>query len=113
MSQITLKVSLESPDPSQAGLYAQELRNRILDEVQQGASVSLGREKAESQQFFETVIIDVAGAALVHMVLKVIEHYRRPPGMTLRIQKGGQVAVLSDVNPNAAKELERLREEEP
>jgi hypothetical protein len=59
MSQTTLKVSFEGVDPAQAGLYAQELRNQILDSVGQGANVSLQGKNPESMQFYDTVWIDL------------------------------------------------------
>jgi hypothetical protein len=50
---------------------------------------------------------------IVHLIFKAIEQYRRPRGMTLRVDMGGRVAVLDDVNPNSAEELRKLQNETP
>src|SRR5205085_4408845 len=75
MSVQTLKISFEGADLLQAGLHAFELRNRILDEIPDGLKISLQRENAASMQFFETILVDVTAAGLVHLLLKIVARY--------------------------------------
>jgi hypothetical protein len=59
------------------------------------------------------MLVSFAAEGIVHLIFKAIEQYRRPRGMTLRVDMGGRVAVLDDVNPNSAEELRKLQDETP
>ena len=59
------------------------------------------------------MLVSFAAEGIVHLIFKAIEQYCRPRGMTLRIDMGGRVAVLDDVNPNSAEELRKLQNETP
>jgi hypothetical protein len=54
-----------------------------------------------------------AAEGIVHLIFKAIEQYRRPRGMALRLDMGGRVAVLDNVNPNSAEELRELQKRDP
>jgi hypothetical protein len=104
----TMKLSFEGGDAALAGMCAQELRKQILGELPPGMNVSTERKNPASMQFFDTILVDVVGAGLVHAILKLVEQYQRPRGVTVRIDLGGRVAVLDDVNPKSLQELYKL-----
>jgi hypothetical protein len=58
------------------------------------------------------MLVSFAAEGIVHLIFKVIEQYRRPRGMTLRVDMGGRVAVLDDVNPNLPR-LRKLQKRDP
>lgn len=110
MTRICIKAEIE--DRSLAGMCLQNLRNQILDNIPEGALVSLQQQQKDSLLFFDTMLIDLASAGLVHLVIKIIEHSHRPPGVTLRIEAGGRVAVLRDVNPQSLRTLLALERDD-
>jgi len=59
------------------------------------------------------MLVSFAAEGIVHLIVKAIEQYRRPRGMTLRVDMGGRVAVLDDVNPNSVEELRKLQNRDP
>jgi hypothetical protein len=110
MDAATLRLSFEGGDAALAGMCAQELRQQILDKAPPGVNIALQQCNQEAMGFpGDVMVIHAASALLIDSIFKIIEQYRRPPGLTLRVDVGGRMAILDDVNPKAVKELQKLK----
>jgi len=111
MSGDSLRISFDGIPADEVGLHVQALRGHILDRFPEEVEVRLEKSNPNSQQFFETLFIDGTAALLAHGVLKVIEHYHRERRqVTIRIEHGSLVAVLSGESDDVDAELAKLRE---
>jgi hypothetical protein len=114
MEATTFRLNFEGSDTAMAGMCAQELRKQILDQVPPGVNIALQQHNPEAMQFAGSeLVFHVTSIAIVEAVFKLIEQYLRPPGMRIRLDVGGRVVVLDDVNPKAAKEIHNLLKQGP
>jgi hypothetical protein len=114
MEENKLRLSFEGADKALAGMCAQELRKQLLEDLPPGVNVTLQRDRPDSMDLGTAMLIDIAGAGLIHLVFKAIEHFQRPHGVALRVDMGGRVAVIEDVSPDSVmRQLRNLQQGAP
>ena len=114
MDATSVKLSFEGGNAALAGKCAQELRKQILHQVPPGVSVSMEKQNPEAMEFGTAMVVHFAAGVIVETIFKIVEQYKRPPGMTLRVDLGdGKVALLDDVNPESVRSLLKFAGDEP
>jgi len=102
-------IRVEHPSVADAGFYAEELKDALLDEIDGRQSISVERKREDplTQDFGATLVVVIVPSVIAAAVRIILDQNKRNHEGSLSVEKDGKKIDLKGVNPKDAYELVR------